>query len=85
MEPRADDDVFVAKPSAEVSKEFIPASLAPNPVAARITSNLRSPVVYNGFAPRPDRVAQVPTVANAQGLYPPDAGIFVAKYVYQNG
>lgn len=75
IEPSADDDVFGGNTSTHVSN-------ASNSVAQRIVSNLRGPAGYNGFAPRPDRVSQFPNAANAQGLYPPDALLFVAKYLH---
>ncbi|KIX05190.1 uncharacterized protein Z518_06062 [Rhinocladiella mackenziei CBS 650.93] len=77
IEPRPDDDVFGASTASEPAKDL--AAAIQNPVARRITSNLRIPLGYNGFAPRPDRVAQLPNAANAQGLYSPDALIFVAN------
>ncbi|KIX97379.1 uncharacterized protein Z520_06831 [Fonsecaea multimorphosa CBS 102226] len=73
IQPSAEDDVFGAQSSVTNS------SVPMNTVARRIINNLRTPAGYNGFAPRPDRVNQVPTPANAQGLYPPTAAIFVAN------
>lgn len=78
--PRADDDVFVSTTPAGPPPE----TSAPNPVAERILRNLNAPLVsYNGLAPRADRALQVPNAKNSQGIYPPDAAIFVAKYVPQ--
>ncbi|KAH0829599.1 hypothetical protein AYO21_07556 [Fonsecaea monophora] len=73
IEPSAEDDVFGAP--SPVTNSSVPV----NTVARRIINNLRAPAGYNGFVPRPDRVNQVPTAANAQGLYPPTALIFVAN------
>ena len=47
------------------------------PVATE-TSLQRSNVV---FAPRPDRLRQIVTPGNAQGLFPPSAALFVARHV----
>lgn len=52
--------------------------------AQRVMANIHTLPGSHGFAPRPDRVAQMPTAANAQGLYPPDALIFVAKWVLKD-
>lgn len=49
-----------------------------NAIARRIQSNLQVSG-YNGFTPRADRCDQIPSSLNAQGLYPPDALVFVAK------
>ncbi|KIW25930.1 uncharacterized protein PV07_09064 [Cladophialophora immunda] len=73
IEPSAEDDVFGA-PTSDTN-----GNVPVNTVARRIINNLRAPAGYNGFAPRPDRVNQIPTAANAQGLYPPTALIFVAN------
>ena len=51
-----------------------------NPISQRILNNIRGPVAdFQGHAPRHDRVSQVPNANNAQGIFPPDALIFVAK------
>ena len=72
--PAAGDDVFESTSTGTRNNTPV------NPVAERILSNLRAPANnYQGLAPRPDRVNQVPTAANAQGIFPPDALIFVAK------
>ncbi|KIW94955.1 uncharacterized protein Z519_04935 [Cladophialophora bantiana CBS 173.52] len=73
IKPSEDDDVFGTSNSVPDGK------VAMNTVARRIINNLRPPAAYKGFTPRPDRVNQVPTAANAQGLYPPTALIFVAN------
>jgi hypothetical protein len=93
LAPSAADDVFGSatptSPAVEAS-DSVPAVpvVAPtlpltNPVAQRIANNLPTDLSYNGFTPRADRVSQMPNAHNAQGLYPPDALIFVAKYVYK--
>lgn len=35
----------------------------------------------SGFTPRADRLAEVISADNAQAIYPPQACVFVAKYV----
>ncbi|EXJ81836.1 hypothetical protein A1O1_07901 [Capronia coronata CBS 617.96] len=79
MEPAKDDDVFGASATTEHREDVIPVPLAQNIVATRPEGNIRTPMAYNGFEPRPDRVSQLPNARNAQGLYPPDALIFVAN------
>ncbi|OAP55827.1 hypothetical protein AYL99_09979 [Fonsecaea erecta] len=73
IEPSAEDDVFGAPSSVTINNNQAHA------IARRIVNNLRAPAGYNGFVPRADRVSQVPNAANAQGLYPPTALIFVAN------
>ncbi|EXJ54251.1 hypothetical protein A1O7_09588 [Cladophialophora yegresii CBS 114405] len=90
----ADDDVFgaMSRVAATTNVAAAPANAidiaptastsddsAPNTLAHRILNNLRAPAASHGFAPRPDRVNQIPTAANAQGLFRPDALIFVAN------
>ena len=76
--PRADDDVF----ASTTPQGPAPSAVAPHPVGERIIRGLQAPLMtYKGFLPRADRGTHVPTAKNAQGIYPPDAAIFVAKYV----
>lgn len=76
--PLAEDDVFAS--AAHVVSVPCSGTVAPqNPIAQRTANHLPSPAGYNGFTPRSDRVSQLPSAANAQGLYPPDALLFVAK------
>ncbi|ETI26807.1 hypothetical protein G647_10252 [Cladophialophora carrionii CBS 160.54] len=90
----AEDDVFGATSPVATATNVAPAVInandvtpaattsndsAPNPAAHRILNNLRAPAGSHSFAPRPDRVNQIPTAANAQGIFPPDALIFVAN------
>ncbi|EXJ82196.1 hypothetical protein A1O3_06009 [Capronia epimyces CBS 606.96] len=79
LEPAKEDDVFGASTTAEPHEEVVPVAPAPLALAPRVEGTVRSQLAYNGFAPRPDRVSQLPNAINAQGLYPPDALIFVAN------
>jgi hypothetical protein len=56
----------------------VPSDIATS-VGQLILNNLRAPAGNYEFAPRPDRVNQIATAANAQGIFPPDALVFVAK------
>ncbi|KAI1613020.1 hypothetical protein EDD36DRAFT_253026 [Exophiala viscosa] len=74
--PRADDDVF----ASTTPQGSAPNTAAPHPVAERVLRNLQAPLItYKGFIPRADRASHVPTAKNAQGIYPPDAAMFVAN------
>ena len=69
-----ENDVFESTTTAAAQ------GAAPNPASQRIMRNLRGPATnFFGFAPRADRVNQIPSAANAQGIYSPEALIFVAK------
>ncbi|KAJ4581314.1 hypothetical protein HRR81_000352 [Exophiala dermatitidis] len=70
MEPAVEDDVFGLSTAVELAED-VPST--------HVSGSIRMPLEYKGFTPRPDRVSQLPNVANAQGLYPPDALIFVAN------
>ncbi|KAL2446497.1 hypothetical protein ABEF95_013056 [Exophiala dermatitidis] len=70
MEPAVEDDVFGLSTAVELAEDIPP---------THVSGSIRMPLEYKGFTPRPDRVSQLPNVANAQGLYPPDALIFVAN------
>ncbi|KAJ9605598.1 hypothetical protein H2200_010255 [Cladophialophora chaetospira] len=72
IQVRGEDDVFETATSA-------PAFMAPNPAFQQVM-HVRGPTTNSyGFAPRPDRLSQAPTAANAQGIFPPEALIFVAN------
>ncbi len=78
--PATEDDVFVSAPPTGP----LVLAAAPNAIEQRIVHNLRPPVGPRGLQPRPDRVSQLPSARNAQGMFPPEALIFVAKYVRKN-
>jgi hypothetical protein len=57
-------------------------SAAANQITHSIMNNFRAPAASfsgAGFLPRADRASQMPNAANAQGIFSPDALIFVAK------
>jgi hypothetical protein len=47
-----------------------------DPTSGRQITNIGNTI---GYAPRSDRIGKAATPANAQGIFPPDALIFVAK------
>lgn len=73
--PLRDDDVFAYAPPTG------PAALRglPGHSSQSITPSFRGPVPFGSFEPRADRVLQGPNARNAQGMFPPEALIFVAK------
>ncbi|KAJ9494087.1 hypothetical protein LTR99_006670 [Exophiala xenobiotica] len=73
--PAPEDDVFVSTPQ----NGPLVLAAAPNAIAQRIVHNLRPPVGPRALQPRPDRVSELPTARNAQGIFPPEALIFVAN------
>ena len=76
LRPSADDDVFGAITTSGPNEHV---SAATNALAARIAKRAQVSTHRTRFFPRPDRFTQIPTAANAQGLYPPNAILFVPK------
>ncbi len=80
------DDVFApsATESTSAAQQYQTTTVAlfdPNTVSGRINAGYLSivpPSAYPSYAPRPDRGTEV-NVQNAQGMWPPDAVVFVAK------
>ncbi len=69
-----EDDVFESVTTAAAH------NVTPNPTSQRILQNLQAPTnIFQGFEPRQDRLNQIATAANAQGIFTPQALIFVAK------
>ncbi|KAK5079729.1 hypothetical protein LTR70_008344 [Exophiala xenobiotica] len=85
LESRADDDVFIGAAKAQVDAE------AQVDAKAQVDNNAQSPATSRevvGYTspntkptPRSDRLTDPITPQNAQGVLPPEACIFVAKYV----
>lgn len=73
LESRADDDVFIGAAKARVD------STAQSPAASRELVGYTSPNTKP--TPRSDRLTDPITPQNAQGVLPPEACVFVAKYV----
>ncbi|KIW14146.1 hypothetical protein PV08_06927 [Exophiala spinifera] len=73
--PSQEDDVFAYVPPSG------PAALraVSGHVPQRISPSFRAPNAFGNFEPRPDRVLQTPNARNAQGMFPPEALIFVAN------
>ena len=76
------EDPFQDAEASEAGEEadIIPASEDGQETGARAATGLM-PTSNRVFAPRADRLKQPITPQNAQGLFPPAAALFVAKYV----
>lgn len=81
MEPAQEDDVFGASTTTEPPEGVAEIESANTAVEMRPEADTLATLSYGGFTPRPDRIAQLPNALNAQGIYPPQSLIFVAKYV----
>lgn len=71
LNPKAEDDVFGAEPRAKLT------NIERAPAAGR---EIIEYAANNTIAPRSDRLLNPITPSNAQGVLPPDALVFVAKY-----
>ncbi|KAK6385646.1 hypothetical protein LTS17_001216 [Exophiala oligosperma] len=74
--PLREDDVFAYAPPTG------PAALRglPGHISQRVDASFRGPATaFGSFEPRADRLIQGPNARNAQGIFPPEALIFVAN------
>lgn len=76
LESKAEDDVFGC--DSQSRPEVLSNAFTAGAQIIEYAAN-------NTIAPRPDRLLEPLTKSNAQGVLPPDALVFVAKYVKKKG
>jgi hypothetical protein len=74
------EDPFVTPPACPKTPVSAAMSVTPTPKAPTKTVQFKN-ISFDGISPRADRLNDPVTPANAQGLFPPSACVFVAKYV----